>query len=403
MAAMAARLQITDGLRRIMAYPKFVGATRMLVLETGYFFEKSWLRAGAELGWETASVRSVMVGDLTRDDIKELFTVVGEFKPHFVLASNYAGMDVEGIFAHFFADLAIPYVSWFTDTPRMILWDRKLVPSHYQVAATWERAYEPHLRALGFEHVVFMPLATDPTLFHGTPQSHCPRTLAFVGSSMVEQATEAREKVGENPALLAAIDSAFEAGRVTREAFAIGVDSILGRDVFEGLDVRDARHAELYLVYEATRRQREAMVRRMAGHGVEVRGDSDWAAIADRAGGAVGYFGDLGPFYRDTAVNLNITSLQMASAVNQRVFDCPAAGGFLLTDDQGDLHELFREDEIVTFASWEELEDKSGYYVAHPEERVAIIQRAQRRIAVEHTHRQRLEMLEGELRRRFRG
>lgn len=398
---MGARLQISDAFRRLMSYPKFVGATRMLVFETGYFFERSWLRAADELGWESASVRSVMVGDLTRDDIRELFTAVGEFKPHFILASNYAGMDVEGIFANFFSDLEIPYVSWFTDTPRMILWDRKLVPSHYQVAATWERAYAPHLRALGFEHVVFMPLATDPALFHGEPRLECPRPLAFVGTSMVEQATEAREKVGENAALLAAVDDVFANGRVTREAFSRGVGEILGQEVVAGLNARDARHVELYLVYEATRRQREAMVRRLAENEVEVRGDSHWAAIAARAGGAVGYFGDLGPFYRDTAINLNVTSLQMATAVNQRVFDCPAAGGFLLTDTQGDLMELFDEHEVVTFGSWDELEDKISYYAAHGEERAAIVQRAQNRIAAEHTHRQRLAWLEGELRSRF--
>lgn len=384
-----------------MAYPKFVGATRMLVLETGYFFEKSWLRAGAELGWEVASVRSVMVGSLTRDDIRELFTVVGEFRPHFILASNYAGMDVEGIFAHFFADIGIPYVSWFTDTPRMILWDRKIVPSEFQVAATWERAYEKHLRALGFKHVVFMPLATDPALFHGTPQLECPRALAFVGTSMVEQAEEAREKVGENAALLAAVDAAFAEGRVTREAFARGIGTILGQELVAVLSPRDARHVELYLVYEATRRQREAMVRRLQGHGIEVRGDAHWQAIAACAGPGIGYFDDLGPFYRDTAVNLNVTSLQMASAVNQRVFDAPAAGGFVLTDAQIDLHELFDEDEVVTYASWEELEEKAAYYTTHGEARSTVVQRAQRRIVAEHTHARRLAWLEGELRARF--
>jgi spore maturation protein CgeB len=388
---MGPRLQISDGLRRIMSYRKFVGTTRMLVLETGYFFERSWLRAGEQLGWKVASAPSAMVGGVTRDDIAALFTVLGEFKPHFIMASNFAGMDVAGMFGRFFHDLEIPYVSWFTDTPRMILYEREVVPSPFLVAATWERAYEGHLRSLGFEHVLYLPLATDPVLFSGSPRERCARDLAFVGTSMVEQSTEARESLADNPELLRCIDEAFAEGRVTRGAFGRGFEEILGEAVVSALNARDRRHAELYVVYESTRRDREAMVRRMAPLGLEVRGDDAWAGIAARAGGAVGYFQDLGPYYRDTAVNLNVTSLQMASAVNQRVFDCPAAGGFVLSDAQGDLGELFARDEVETYGTLEELEEKAAFFVRRPEARIPVVARAQRRVLAEHTHRHRLE------------
>lgn len=60
-----------------------------------------------------------------------------------------------------------------------------------------------------------------------------------------------------------------------------------------------------------------------------------------------------------TAINVNQTSLQMRDAVNQRVFDCPAAGGFVITDNQPDLHEYFDVTrEMVTYDSLGELSDK---------------------------------------------
>ncbi len=399
---MEKRLTITEGMRAILDYPKFAGPTRMLVLETQYFFDQSWVRAAQSLGWETATVPSVMTGGLTREQIAALFQTVGSFKPHFILTSNYAGMDEMGLFARFFEDARIPYVSWFTDTPRMILFNRTVHCSPYSVAATWERAYIPHLEVHGFPHVCFMPHATDPALFRGTPAGAWDRDLAFVGVSMIDHAEEAWEKLQANPALKQAARRAFDEGRVTREAFAQGVETILNPALLSAADASDRRNVELCLVYEATRRIRVDMVRRLAPRGVEVFGDDAWQTVHNRCFGDIGYFDSLAPFYRDTAINLNATSLQMRTSVNQRVFDCPAAGGFLITDAQGDLEEFFDpETETVTYATLDELEDKVCFYHSRPDARATIIQAAQRRIAAHHTHAHRLRDLETYLRERF--
>lgn len=397
-----ARLTLTEGMQRILGYPRFAGPPRILILDTDYFFDRSWHRAAEKLGWQTAGVRSVMTGALTREDIAQLFTAVGEFKPDFVLASNYAGMDTEGMFSRFFEDARIPYVSWFTDTPRMILYDRHVYASHYSVAATWEKAYIPHFERLGFHHVLHMPHATDPALFHGVPAARFDRELAFVGSSMTEQAAEAWEKLEEMPVVAKAVREAFDQGRVTRERFAEGIESILPLDVLAACDRRTLRHAELCLVYEATRRERAQVVATLNPLDIEVRGDAHWAGLARHVGGGVGYFDHLAGFYRRTAVNINTTSLQMKSAVNQRVFDCPAAGGFLLTDRQADLEDLFDpEGEIATYSTLEELEDKARHYLRHPEERERIVRNAQRRIAAHHTHAHRLQTLVEYLKERY--
>ncbi len=396
------RLQITPGMQAFLDYPKFTGSTRMLILKTEYFFDQSWIRAGESLGWEVDTVSSTMVGSLTRDDIGRFFTAIGAFKPDFILASNYTGMDAGGMFARFLADARIPYISWFTDTPRMILYDREVYCSHYSVAATWERGYVPHFEALGFEHVFYMPLATDPALFCGVPQARCERDLAFVGTSMIEQVNEAWEKLACVPAVIEAIHEAFDEGRVSRERFAAGMDTILEPALIDSLDTSQRRNAELCVVYEATRRQRHDMVKCMEPFGVIVRGDPNWGDVTPHADGPVGYFTDLGPYYRDTAININATSLQMKTTVNQRVFDCPAAGGFLITDAQADVEELFDpESEVVTYASLEELEDKVQYYLAHPAERIAIVRRAQARIAAHHTHAHRLSALAAYLKERY--
>lgn len=374
----------------------------MLILDANYFFEPSWRRAAESLGWKTASVPSAMTGGLTREDVRLLFTAIGEFKPDFILASNFAGMDAEAMFSRFFEDARIPYVSWFTDTPRMILYDRKLHCSPYMVAATWERAYIPYFKQLGFQHIHFMPLATDPVLFHGRPAVQYGRGLAFVGTSMITEAGEAWEKLGHLPEITAAIQDAFAQGRVTRERFAGGIGAVLHPALWASCSSSERRHIELCLIYEATRRQRAEMVRRLAPMDIAVRGDAAWQQIYPAAGGSVAYHDGLAEYYRTTAINLNVTSLQMKTAVNQRVFDCPAAGGFLLTDAQSDIAEFFdAETEMVTYASLDELEDKCAYYLRHADERNAMVERAQRRIAARHTHAHRLKELEAFLKDRM--
>ena len=56
---------------------------------------------------------------------------------------------------------------------------------------------------------------------------------------------------------------------------------------------------------------------------------------------AVGYGAQSAQVYRDTLISVNATNLQMPSTVNQRLFDVPAAGGFLISDNQPEMAELF--------------------------------------------------------------
>lgn len=398
------RLQLSPALRQRLDYPKFASdSIRMLILDANYYFERSWKLAAEALGWQSRQVHSVISGGLTRQDIQDLFMAVCEFQPDFVIASNFAGIDVNGVFQGFFEDARIPYVSWFTDTPRMILHERQIYMSPYVVAATWERAYIPYLHALQFQHVFYMPLATDPELFSTAPETQWKRPLAFVGNSMVALANDAWRTLEPYPALVRGMLAAFEEGRVNRTTFVAGIDSLLDAALLEGCTPSVLRHIELCFIYEATRRERATLAVALDDFGLEVRGDPDWRYCAGRAGDPISYTEALPAFYRETAVNVNVTSLQMSTAVNQRVFDCPAAGGFLITDAQSDLQEMFEPDEYVAYSSLDELRDLVRHYLAHPAERNAIVERARKRILAQHTHACRLRELAGWLREVFAG
>ncbi len=94
---------------------------------------------------------------------------------------------------------------------------------------------------------------------------------------------------------------------------------------------------------------------------------------------------------------LNITRTDFYGAetgINLRVFECVAAGCFLLTDYCEELEELFEiGQEIETFRSSRELAEKVSYYLEHEDKRQAIAQSGHERFLNCHTWRNRIEQL----------
>ena len=99
--------------------------------------------------------------------------------------------------------------------------------------------------------------------------------------------------------------------------------------------------------------------------------------------------------YRNIEINLNITSCQMPGAVNQRVFDIPLCGSFVLSDNQKDMSELFEpEKEAICYTDINELKDLVKYYTLNTAARLQIIKAAQKRILHEHTYYHRVKRIQ---------
>lgn len=77
-------------------------------------------------------------------------------------------------------------------------------------------------------------------------------------------------------------------------------------------------------------------------------------------------------FY-SSKININITLRSIESGIPARVFDIMSVGGFVISNYQEEIPQLFEEDkEIVTFKTPEELLEKVDYYLKHDEERMRI-------------------------------
>lgn len=77
------------------------------------------------------------------------------------------------------------------------------------------------------------------------------------------------------------------------------------------------------------------------------------------------------PFvFRQSKINLNITMRSIQSGIPQRIWDIMACGGFVLTNDQPEIHEYFEVGKhLEVYRSQKELIEKIDYYLKNEDER----------------------------------
>ncbi|WP_022662897.1 CgeB family protein [Paucidesulfovibrio longus] len=104
--------------------------------------------------------------------------------------------------------------------------------------------------------------------------------------------------------------------------------------------------------------------------------------------------------FNATKINLNLHSsvhveqlVSRGDFVNPRTFEVAGCGAFQLVDERSLLPESFRDDEMATFTSLEDLKEKIAYYLSRPEEREATAQRGRERVLAEHTYAHRMASL----------
>lgn len=369
-----------------------------LVFEDGYHVQGECVRALRALGHEAdafdlrAVPHETLGARLTR-----LVHAVAERRVDFVVSINYVGFDRAGAFAELVHTLRLPVALWFVDSP-LFFATGYIAPPETASSFLWDRTHAKAFAGWGAHDVVHLPLGCEPTRFAppaaGAQNAAAPCTYAFVGSSM--RALEARWRQRLHADELAMAEAMAARLRQDRSAL-----HALVRDPQPPVDRRTLALA--WANCAASRPYRTALLRALPQPALHVYGDDGWAQELPAAhhGGPVAYGEALAARYRASAVNVNATIVQMPSAVNQRVFDVPAAGGFVLTDAQPELHEAFDVDagEAVCYANGAELAELAARYAADARARAQVVARAQRRILAEHTYVHRLAKVVAHLRR----
>jgi spore maturation protein CgeB len=395
-------------------YPKFrSNAPRVLFFDSDYFLCREILAALDRLDVDHLALPLLNRETGSGQFIEGLLKAVVDFRPDLVLTVNHFGMDRDGKLAGLLDELGLPLASWFVDNPHLILFDYDHPGADNTAIFTFDAGNLEGMRDRGFRHVHYLPLATDPRRFKpdgGAAPANWNATISFVGSSMTGPVQKSLALSGLPTPLVR------EYGQVAGAFGRSGEVSVLRflqserPDWYEAVNALNRREqrlaAESLLTWEATRQYRLACVRATLDFSPLIVGDDGWAALLDGSDARLlpnlDYYADLPRFYPRSKINFNCTSRQMKGAVNQRVFDVPACGGFLLTDHRDQMEDLFDLDrEAAVYGKIEEIPGLIEQFIADPAAREAISHAAVRRILAEHTYEIRMRRLLDIMRQTF--
>lgn len=384
-------------------YPKFRDSVpRVLLLTSTYFLMGELEAACTRLGYAVSFMQlpSQEVG--SQEFVESILAEILAFRPDFVLTINHLGVDKEGVLTELLVRLELPLASWFVDNPHLILYVYENLASDWVTIFTWDADNIDSLKVQGFPHVHYLPLATDPQRFAFAPQTRQVRDVAFVGNSMLYKVQAKLDRYDFPQVLtrdLLELGSAFMVSGSLSVAGFLEEERPVHAAAFRALPDVDTRLAyETLVTWQATLLYRLERVKELLSFTPLVVGDPGWHQLLPRKGWnyhpELNYYADLPIFYPSTRVNFNCTSQQMKGAVNQRVFDVPVCGGFLLTDHRRQMEDLFEPGrEIVCYEDPGEIPELVRYYLPRDGMRSMVVAAARKRILAEHTYDLRLASL----------
>ncbi len=286
-------------------------------------------------------------------------------------------------------ELRVKYISWIYDSPNLALYT-DIAKSGYNYVFAFDKKQYERLSKEGIRHLYYLPLAANVDMTSGLiiteedEEKYC-HEISFVGSLYKENGynekkavlTQESEKVIRGIIQKTALH--WEKGLGCFETLDAGtVDRIyeeLGAEV-RGLHIDKRYMLELYLLSrKVTEIDRTGVLNALAvEHDVTLYTGTDASGLENvKIRGRADSLEEVPKIYYLSKINLNITMRSIETGIPQRVFDIMGVGGFVLSNYQEELEELFVPDrEIVLFRDVPELLKKAEYYLNHEEERIRI-------------------------------
>lgn len=306
----------------------------------------------------------------------------------------------------------VPYVSWVVDCPVMELFSPALKNGQNRVFL-FDRAQYAYFRRFAPAQVFHLPLATNTArwdkVIRGaapTKASRYASDVSFVGSLYSEK-NPFHSLTGLSDYMKGFLDGLTEAQMkvygynftedILNESILSEADGLVPEE--EKAYCADKPEAFRYLFAHKflgsymAETERKRLLNHLAAHfAVDLYTRSDTSSLKRvRVHGGVQTLTEMPLVFHGSKINLNITMRPIQTGLSLRLFDICGAGGFLLTNYQEELGELYEPGvEAECFASEEELLDKVSYYLTHEEERCKIAERGYLRTRRDHTYEKRI-------------
>ncbi len=335
--------------------------------------------------------------------------------------------------------LETPYYAITVDCPVIEVFSKSIANSCCRVFLFDRRQYEL-IHAFSPDTVFHLPLGADPKLRIGLSglrsadpdidpeRSYAPvmtsheKCISLVGSLYKEKSR--LQMIGS---LLSARTSGFIEGLLDFQAELYGINVLM--DALSAAQIREIRTAvqkvqgdlwpfvedpicsgdeldryiaaHYYLDHELTYWNRVSILNALAKH-FDVRlftaSPTKGFGLSDRVKvfGQVSSYRGMPNVFSHSAINLQPTLRSIETGLSQRVFDVMLCGGFLMSNYQEELMDHFIPGkELAVYESTEDLVEKCGYYLEHPEEREAIAKAGYEKVSRGHLWEDRIRAMFG--------
>lgn len=308
----------------------------------------------------------------------------------------------------------VPYVCWTVDSPFLQLFSPAMKNSCNRIFFFDRAQYEHFGKPLGEGNAFYLPLGANVGRFQKTisqagevGRRKFRSDISFVGSLYNEKNPFA--KVQLLPDYLRGYVEGLEEAQMRIygcnlmeqmlpdrivEEFAKYIPDLRAEE--DSMEVKRYKLAHFFLGMDLAYRERVQLLSLLAKeHAVDIYTQSDAATLRGVTNkGIAKTFTEMPLIFHESKINLNITMRPIQTGLSLRVFDIIACGGFLLTNYQEELPELFEiGTEVEAFASQEELLEKARFYLANDAERERIAQRGLERAKAEHTYERRFQQM----------
>ncbi|MBD3266241.1 glycosyltransferase [bacterium] len=307
--------------------------------------------------------------------------------------------------------LRIPRAIWCIDDPNSFFSDSTRFCPH-DFLLTWDRSYRDDLLKRNAAAVDYFPYVADLDLAQPNTKKVFQSPVSYIGQVLSLQTAGLQF----NEQTLALVNRVArekaEQPRVSYQSLLMEYQKEHGLEIIQAEQdcIPQALRYGIYIVANALYRTR--VLKAVRPFGLKFYGNREWEKVLQGDSLLECYQGEADPLtdvpdiFVSSHINLNIHSLQAQNSLNQRDFNCPVLGGFLLSDWVEGADEFFQPgEELIFYHGIDDLVEKVEYYLNHREEREQIIQKGKQRVQAEHTYAARvphlLERLQQQMRERY--
>lgn len=349
-------------------------------------FKRRILNELRATGWETRLAVAPLLEEESKKILREDFL---RHPADWVLLINQSA-------AQFYDYLKIPSeqrsasckkIVWYLDNPQFFV-NQPFDVEDYVYC--FDETYLDWLKPLCPNPPGFMPLAADQSQ-QGTfnPKFAC--DVSFVGGVINQTLRRNQLQPDMTRYIQSLVGKKLIQRSKTMEELAALYPIAEGKRITINADVAH------YLYWEANNFYRIQTLEALLDYDLRIYGNEDWeillqgSPLFERYKGKADPNTELPDIFASSKINLNIHSIQCQGSLNQRDFNAPLCGGFLLSDWVPAAGRYFHPGtEAVYYSDIDNLRRKIDYYLPREDERKVVIEAGKQRVQLYHTYKNRI-------------